>query len=251
MAEILNNQYEGAFSKPLDDYAHISFQRAKCPELSDINFTHDDIKEAVRTLRTSSAPGPDGISAFLLKKYIDVLVIPLHYIWRTSLDTGQMPEGTIQSIITPIFKGGNRSLPKDYRPVALTNHSTKIFERVLRKALIHHIESNHLLNDAQHGFRNQRSTISQILRFYDSILTFLEEGQAVDAIYLDFSKAFDKVDHTILLKKVESVNITGKIWEWIREFLNNREQRVRVESVLSNSKKVVSGVPQGSVPFCF
>ena len=69
----------------------------------------------------------------------------------------------------------------------------------------------------------------------------------MDAIYLDFSKAFDKVDHNILLKKIRSVNVSGKILEWIREFLQNREQRVRVSGVLSNSKKVVSGVPQGSV----
>ena len=113
--------------------------------------------------------------------------------------------------------------------------------------MIDHIESNNLLNDAQHGFRNGRATISQIMRFYDSILTLLDQGQAVDAIYLDFSKAFDKVDHSILLKKLRSVNISGKIWNWIREFLQNREQRVRVNSVLSNSRKVISGVPQGSV----
>ena len=75
----------------------------------------------------------------------------------------------------------------------------------------------------------------------------LEQGDSVDAVYLDFSKAFDKVDHRILLKKLKSVNITGKIWNWIQEFLLNREQRVRVDSVLSNSRKVVSGVPQGSV----
>ena len=85
------------------------------------------------------------------------------------------------------------------------------------------------------------------MRFYDSILSLLEKGQAVDAIYLDFSKAFDKVDHVILLKKLNSVNIKGKISEWIKEFLQNREQRVRVDGSLSNSKAVRSGVPQGSV----
>ena len=75
----------------------------------------------------------------------------------------------------------------------------------------------------------------------------LEEGQTVDTIYLDFSKTFDKVNHTILLKKVESMNITRKIRIWIKDFLNNCLQRVRIKSVLSNSKKVMSGVPQGSI----
>ena len=150
-----------------------------------------------------------------------MLAKPLHYMWRTSLDTGKMPEGTNQSIITPIFKGGCRSFPKDYRPVALINHITKVFERVLGKAMVEHLEANNLLNESQHGFINFRSTITQIMRFYDSILSLLEQEQAVDAIYLDFSKAFDRVDHIILLRKLNSVNITGKIGKWIKEFLQN------------------------------
>ena len=112
--------------------------------------------------------------------------------------------------------------------------------------MITHIEGKNL-NDAQHSFWNQRSTISQILHFHNSILMPLEEGQTVDTIYLDFSKTFDKVNHTILLKKVESMNITRKIRIWIKDFLNNCLQRVRIKSVLSNSKKVMSGVPQGSI----
>ena len=107
MAEILNNQYVGTFSKPLDNYNHITFTRAACPELFDISFTYEDIIEAVKALCVSSASCPDGLSAFLLKEYINVLVVPLHYIWRASLDTGLMPEGTIESVITPIFKEEN------------------------------------------------------------------------------------------------------------------------------------------------
>ena len=167
--------------------------------------------------------------------------------WRASLDTGLMPEGRSKSIITPIFKGGNKSEAKDYRPVSLTNHTTKIFERVLRKALIKHMESNNVLNNTQHGFRSGRSCISQLLSYYDSVLSLLDQGHAVDAIYLDFAKAFDKVDHTILLKKLSSVNVGGKIWSWIKEFLTNREQRVKVEGFTSAPRRVISGVPQGSV----
>ena len=87
---------------------------------------------------------------------------------------------------------------------------------MIRTAPVDHKERNELLNDPQHGFHNRRSCITQILRFYDSILSMLEEGQAVDAIYLDFSKAFDKVDHQILLKKLDSLNVRGKIWTWVK-----------------------------------
>ena len=164
-----------------------------------------------------------------------------------SFDSGVMPETTLLAHITPILKSVDRSIPANYRPVSLTNHLTKIFERVIRQEIVHHLETNGLMNNTQHGFRERYSTITQILSFYDSVLSFLEEGHSVDAIYLDFAKAFDKVDHQILLKKAESVGITGNLLRWIRTFLTNRQQQVRVGNVLSSKEWVRSGVPQGSV----
>ncbi len=130
-----------------------------------------------------------------------------------------MPETTLLAFITPILKSVDRSVPANYRPVSLTNHMTKIFERVLRLHIVEHLERNGLMNKAQHGFRARHSTITQLLNYTDSVLSMLEEGNPVDAIYLDFSKAFDKVDHHILLKKVEGLGIKGKLLEWIRVFL--------------------------------
>ena len=103
-------------------------------------------------------------------------------------------------IICPIHKGGSRSLPKQYRPVALTSHLIKIFERVLRGVLVSHIEQNNLLPDGQHGSRPMRSTLTQLLAHWDVILDGLVEG--LDSVYLDFSKAFDKVETGVLLHKL-------------------------------------------------
>ena len=103
------------------------------------------------------------------------------------------------------------------------------------------------MNQSQHGFRAGRSTITQLLSYYDDILTKIEEGKCVDSIYLDFSKAFDKVDHQILLRKMESLNIGGKLLQWVANFLKNRQQIVKVEYALSEPVWVKSGVPQGSV----
>ena len=172
---------------------------------------------------------------------------PIKKIWRLSLDTGKLPEGTTLAYITPIFKGGARSLPANYRPISLTNHLTKIFERILRKDILQHLETNHLMNNTQHGFRSGRSTLSQLLHYLDSVLTKLEEGDEVDSIYLDFAKAFDKVDHHILLTKVASLNIGGKVLQWLDTFLKCRRQSVKVEEEFSESVPVTSGVPQGSV----
>ena len=107
--------------------------------------------------------------------------------WQHSLNSGIMPEGIILAIIVPILKSTDKSLPANYRPIALTNHLTKIFERVLRKVIVKHMEENNLMNRTQHGFRKGHSTVTQILTYYDSILTMLEEGNAVDSVYLDFS----------------------------------------------------------------
>ena len=158
-----------------------------------------------------------------------------------------MPESVFLAYITPILKKIDKSLPENYRPISLTNHLTKTFERVLRKEIVNHMELNDLMNKTQHGFRKGFSTITQILLYYDSMLQALENESNVDSVYLDFSKAFDKVDHEILLKKVENLGIQGKILAWIKLFLKNRQQQVRIGNCLSKKEWVKSGVPQGSV----
>ena len=249
MANILSKQYEAVFSTPKDYHflAYIKLPSQMCPPLNDIDILDSDIKEAIIDMNSYSTPGSDGITPTFYKEYADQLVNPLKEIWRRSLDSGKTIEGTIVSIITPIYKSGEKSDPSNYRPVALTNHITKIFERIIKKALVKHLESNNLLNNTQHGFRKGRSTVTQLLRYYDSILSMLEKGHQVDAIYLDFSKAYDKVDHNILIKKILSLNIGGKVIVWIENFLKMRNQVVRVEGELSEEVKVTSGVPQGSV----
>ena len=149
--------------------------------------------------------------------------------------------------ITPIFKGGDKSEPSNYRPVALTNHITKIYERIIKKHLVHHLSSNQLYNETQHGFRNSRSTLTNLIEYYESILLQLENNQAVDSIYLDFSKAFDKCDHGVILHKLHILGIRGKIHAWIEGFLRNRKQCVVIEGCSSTKVWSTSGVPQGSV----
>ena len=215
--------------------------------ISDIELTADMFEFAMKSMKVTSAPGPDGVPAYLYYKFAKALAPPLLIIWQHSLETGLLPEETALAYITPILKSVDRSVPANYRPVSLTNHLTKIFERVIRKEIVDHLESQGLMNKTQHGFRAKYSTITQILSYFDSVLSMLEKGFPVDAVYLDFSKAFDKVDHCILLKKVESLGITGKLLQWIQVFLTNRKQQVRVGNHLSPLEWVRSGVPQGSV----
>ena len=178
------------------------FKNTSSPNLKDIDLTNDDFLEAMRSLDPSSAPGPDNIPAFFYKNYAEELVYPIMKIWRISRDTGLLPEGTALATITTIYKGGDKDKPANYQPVAITNHLTKIFEIILRTTLSitsKIIIGYNLINNAQHVFKSGRSTVNQLLRYYNSILTKPKEGSIVDSIYLDFAKAFDKVDHNIIL----------------------------------------------------
>ena len=173
--------------------------------------------------------------------------VPLFILWRKYLNSGQTPEPLKKSFIIPIHKGGNRTLPERYRPVALTSHLVKVFEKILRKHLTEYIEDNSLFNPNQHGFRSSRSCLSQLLSHYDEILSILEQGKNADVVYLDFSNAFDKVDLNLALTKIQHLGIGGKILKWIQSFLTNRYQTIIVDGVPSNPSPVISGVPQGSV----
>ena len=210
MAEILSKQYASVFSQPQPSTSY-NLPQVTPHTIEDIEITSEDIQEAMESIKVSSAPGPDGIPAFLYQRFAAQLTHPVMTIWRLSLDTGKMPEGKILAIITPIPKEGDKGDPANYRPISLTNHLTKVFERVLRKHLVIHLETQPLMNTTQHGFRGGRSTISQLLCYYDSILSMLEDGLCVDAVYLDFAKAFDTVDHNILLQKVEALGIRAKL----------------------------------------
>ena len=163
------------------------------------------------------------------------------------MDSGDIPLKLKTANIIPIHKGGNRDVPKNYRPIALTSHLIKIFEKVVRRYLVNYLEDHGLMNDGQHGFRSGRSCLSQLLAHYDTILSGLEDGGGVDVVYLDFAKAFDKVDHGITLQKLHELGVSGKVGNWIKEFLQNRTQSVIVDGVPSAEASVKSGVPQGSV----
>ena len=165
------------------------------------------------------------------------------------MNQGKIPQILKTANIVPIYKGKGapRSKAKNYRPVALTSHITKIFEKVIRRYIIQFMELNQLFNPSQHGFRTGRSCLSQLLAHYERILQLMEEGLDVDVIYLDFAKAFDKVDFTIILQKLKDMGIQGHVGRWIHQFITGRTQSVLVNGCRSKPAKVLSGVPQGSV----
>ena len=246
-ANLLQNQYCKAFSDPNKANLKKDFDTICNETLSDIEITLQNVTDAIKEIPTHASPGPDKLPAIVLKECADQLSKGILIIWRKSLDTGEIPEILKLQTIIPLFKKGNKALPENYRPVSLTSHLIKLFERILRRKMIHHIEANNLLSNNQHAFRRGRSCLSQLLQHIEYVLEILEKKCNIDVIYLDFSKAFDKVDHKILMKKVKQFGIEGKIYTWLENFLTNRYQQVIVDGILSSKERVISGVPQGTV----
>ena len=164
-----------------------------------------------------------------------------------SINSSIIPQCLKDATVVPIFKGGDKTLAKNYRPVSLTSHIIKIMERVITENLIDFLEQNFCISDVQHGFRSRHSTMSELLNHYHHIVNALDNNDYIDVVMLDYSKAFDKVSHPLLLKKLRNIGINGKLGAWIGHFLLKRRQRVKVNGILSDIIEVMSGVPQGSI----
>ena len=137
-------------------------------KLSNILFTPKDVIEAFEAISISSAPGPDGVFPIVLRDYAEELAHPFYLIWRRSMDTGENPDVTHVAHVTAIFKSGDKSDAANYRPVALTNHITKAFEKIIKNEIVFHLTKNQLYNESQHGFRKSRSTQTNLIEYYES-----------------------------------------------------------------------------------
>jgi len=163
------------------------------------------------------------------------------------MTNNSVPSDLKRGKVSPIFKGGSRGDPKNYRPITLTSHVMKVCEKVVARALINYLEEKQLMNKDQHGFRHGKSCLSQLWTHYETVLYWLETGAEVDVLYLDFARAFEKVDFDLLLEKLAELGVGGQLRKWIEAFLRDRVHYVMVDGVVSDERTVVSGVPQGSV----
>ena len=248
MADILQQQYASVFSNP--NAAGKKEPKFECDlrsTLEDFTFTKEDIIKAIDEVDENSSCGENDIPAILIKKCKHQLSYPLLLIWRDSLDKGYIPNIYKQQIITPVHKKSSKAEAENYRPISLTSHIIKIFERLIRKHIVKHLEENDIICKNQHGFQKSKSCLTQLLPHIDIILKNLQNDMDTDVIYLDYAKAFDKVDHQILLLKLNAYGIRGKLLKWLQSYLSNRTQTVVVNGHHSYPEIVKSGVPQGTV----
>jgi len=245
-ADILNKQFFSVFNQD-DGTAIPQLGPSPHPTMPDISFSSSGIEKLLHNLKVKKAPGPDGISTRYLKEMANIISPCLRIIFTRSYETGVTPADWKRANICPIFKKGERYKASNYRPVSLTSIVSKIMEHCIVSNLLDHLEEHNILYPYQHGFRRKLSTETQLVTFMDQLTSLVGRGNQVDAVVLDFSKAFDKVCHRRLLHKLTYYGITGKNNKWIEAFLSGRNQQVVVNQESSESLPVSSGVPQGTV----
>ena len=171
----------------------------------------------------------------------------LTHIFQQSLDSGVVPTQWKHAYVSPVFKKGSKTDPKNYRPISLTSVVCKSMENIIVSQIMKHLDKYNILTDSQFGFRTQHSCESQLFVTINDIAKAMDGKLQVDTAILDFSKAFDKVAHSRLLYKLDYYGIRGKLHSWLSSFLYSRSQQVVVDGAKSSTCEITSGVPQGSV----
>lgn len=206
----------------------------------------EEVLKIIHQLKISSA-GWDSIDSCVVKKTCLSFIFPLTHVMNLSLMRGIVPIELKIARVLPLFKSGDTMLFSNYRPVSVLPLFSKILERLMYTRLLSFVNKHNILYKFQFGFRKGHSPNLALIYLIDRITSALEKGDYVLGIFLDFSKAFDTVDHQILFKKLEYYGVRGCALDWFKSYLKNREQFVVYNGVSSNKSKISCGVPQGSI----
>ena len=209
--------------------------------------TEQEILDIVNNLPNKKSSGHDLVNNFLIKSVILAISMPITFIMNLSMSTGVVPDDMKIARITPIFKSGDTQQVNNYRPISVLTSFSKILERIVYTCTSKFFDNHNILSDSQFGFREKHSTSHAILQLLDKISNSIDDSSHTLGIFLDLSKAFDTVNHKILLSKLAHYGIRGIALEWFRSYLTKRHQFVSINGCVSSLAEISHGVPQGSI----
>ena len=223
-ATILNRQFQSAFSESCQ-YGEEEF-RERCdmgqsfPTAPDLVISENGILKLLQKLNPNKAAGPDDIKPRILKELATHIAPILYVIFGVSLDTGVVPRDCRCANVSPVYKKGEKYIAENYRSISLTCICCKLMEHIVTSHIMNHADNNSILYPLQHGFRSKRSCETQLVEFVEDITCNMAAGKQTDILIMDFSKAFDKVCHSLLVHKLRHYGIRGKVNQWIGNFLS-------------------------------
>ena len=224
-----------------------SFLSGQYPTLKEFPLTDEELKNAFASIKPNKSPGFDDISSNVIRFVFDALIKPTKHIFDLSLNKGIFPDKLKVARVTPIFKAGEKERVSNYRPISVLNCFSKILERIMYNRLYSFLVENNILYDKQFGFQNKHSTEHAILQLTNQILQSFSQDKFTIGVFIDLSKAFDTVDHTILLKKLSFYGVRNNNLKWFRSYLSKRKQYISTEQGDTEMGTIKCGVPQGSI----
>lgn len=210
-----------------------------------VSFTPDQVHESISSFSIYKVASPDNIPMLFFKNLSQSLRTPLCMLFNKSIKEKKFPSKWKISYVSPIFKSGDKEVVTNYRAVCILCAISKIFEKLLFKVIFEHVKSK--IHSSQHGFFVKRSTLSNLMEYISTVSELIVNGGQIDSIYTDFSKAFDRVVHWILISKLRNFGINRNTQQWFKSYLSNRMQMVVIGGVTSEKIVPTSGVPQGSI----
>jgi len=245
-ANLLNEYFASVCTNDDGNLPPFSRQVPSSASLDNIHFDTATVLKVIRKIKPKFSQGPDGIPPFIIKNLGISIAYPLARFFESFMSVGKVPTEWKSAIVTPIFKKGLSSDCSNYRPVSLCCAIQKIMERIIVCEMLTYLRKHNAISKEQHGFLSRRSTISNLLETTNDWTISLKKKHLVNAIYIDYSKAFDVVSHLKLCHKLSAYGICGNLLTWIMHLLTSRIQNTRVGSSMSESAQLCSGVVQGS-----
>ena len=221
--------------------------RRNGPSFSFSAITRNEVLKALKNLDSKKSAGPDEIEPYFLKLAAEIIAGPLSYIFNLSLEQNIVPDVWKSALVVPLLKGGDPTILDNYRPISKLSIIAKVLETILSEQLKDFLVRKSVLSKFQSGFRKNHSTATATMKVLNDVTCALDRGKSCAAVFIDLTKAFDTVNHSILLSRLCSIGLSDFTLGWVSNYLNGRTQRVQIKGSLSDKLNIDTGVPQGSI----